>query len=261
MAGKYKRNGVLGGREPEPVRVGQSFGHWTYLRRGRGYRYRVVCVCGTEREVRSQDLRMGSSTSCGCLTGRSNLSRIGLLNTTHGTDYGSKLYRAWRNAKNRVFNRKSQKYQTYGAIGIDMDPVWAASFEAFAAYIGEPPGPEFSLDRIDVTKGYWPGNVKWSTAQEQGRNKHNTIRLTYGGLTRSLSDWCDQFGVKPSTARYRFRLGWSTEQVLFGKDTSNVSSNQRRTPRSEPGRRDYAGERTSLAGISSGQPQAAAWTS
>lgn len=53
------------------VHVGDRFGRWTVLRRGRtlnnGHVMAVcVCVCGSECEIRVCTLRSGHSTSCGC---------------------------------------------------------------------------------------------------------------------------------------------------------------------------------------------------
>ena len=249
MAGNYKRDGTLVGRSQASVELGARFGAWTYVGSGEGYRYRVRCDCGTERSVRSQDLRNGRSTSCGCLANSSKILGMGLANTTHGKDYGSKLYRAWGNAKNRVFNPKAQKFKTYGLLGIDMDPKWAKSFEAFANDVGEPPGPEFSLDRVDGSKGYWPGNVRWATATEQCRNRSVVLQLTYGGKTRPLIEWCEKYEINPNTARNRYHAGWTVEEILFGKGV-NHASNKRSASGGSAGWGHDAGE----LGTSSGVP-------
>ena len=251
MAGSYERDGTLNGRRRRKVADGTRFGAWTFLGFGEGYRYRVRCICGEDREVRSQDLRNGLSSSCGCLADPPNLAGIGRSNITHGTDYGSKLYRTWRNAKNRVFNPSAEKYATYGSKGIDMDPEWASSFEKFAAHLGEPPSPKHSLDRIDNTKGYWPGNIRWATVREQIANRSNTLRITFEGRTLPLTEWCEMLGLKKNTARHRLRAGWSAKDILFGKESSNVSD-QRRTHRGPENWRNNTDQRASVAGVPAG---------
>jgi hypothetical protein len=52
--------------------TGKRFGRWTVVQRAKanakGARWSCRCDCGTERIVRSWNLRSGTSTSCGCLS-------------------------------------------------------------------------------------------------------------------------------------------------------------------------------------------------
>ena len=59
---------------------GQSYGFWTVVEKaptivyksgGRATCWNCSCICGSERVVRTQDLRSGSSQSCGCMTSQS----------------------------------------------------------------------------------------------------------------------------------------------------------------------------------------------
>src|SRR3974390_990566 len=52
--------------------IGKAFGFWTVTdkatrkaRDGRLY-WKCICICGTEKEISSETLKNGSSTSCGC---------------------------------------------------------------------------------------------------------------------------------------------------------------------------------------------------
>lgn len=202
-------------RRPEYPDPGTRYGAWTYLQPGKGYRWTVRCDCGTVKEVRSQDLRQGASNSCGCLSAFGIAG--GEANLTHGIDYGSKLYRTWRNAKNRCFNPKATKYKDYGAKGITMHPAWAASFETFAEAVGEPPSPEHSLDRQRNTEGYVPGNVKWSTPTEQANNTRRNVRISFEGRTQTVAQWARERGIGASTIASRLRAGWSPSDALTKK--------------------------------------------
>ena len=201
---------TMSDRAPKYPEVGESFGSWVFVAPGHGYSWKMRCVCGTEREIRSQDIRQGASKSCGCVTPR---GLGGFKNKTHGQDYGNKLYRTWRNAKNRCFNPSAQKFDSYGAAGITMCPEWAESFEAFAAYLGEAPTPLHSIDRIDNTKGYEPGNVRWATAKEQVNNRKNTIRVQHEGKTVTLEELSVLCGIRKSTLAARRISGWPDEYL------------------------------------------------
>ena len=69
-------------------------------------------------------------------------------------------------------------YRNYGARGIAVCDRWRNSFADFLADMGEPPGPDYSLDRIDVNGNYEPGNVRWATSIEQAQNKRNSRAST-----------------------------------------------------------------------------------
>lgn len=212
---KYIRDGTMAGRAPALPEQGEKFGLWAFLSAESPTRWHAVCVCGVERTVRAQDLRRGRSASCGCRgSGFHPTTAGGVKRTLHGKDHGDKVYRAWRNAKNRVSNPRAQKYRTYGARGVTMCDEWFHSFEAFYAHVGEPPSTLHSLDRIDNEKGYEPGNVRWATAREQGLNRRTTIQLTVRGVTKPLVAWCEETGMNPATAGARFRRGWPAEAVI-----------------------------------------------
>jgi hypothetical protein len=66
---------------------------------------------------------------------------------------------------------KDQKYYA----GIDMDPRWAR-FEEFYADMGDRPEGH-TLDRIDGALGYWPGNCRWATPQEQRINQDRRVPM------------------------------------------------------------------------------------
>jgi len=88
-----------------------------------------------------------------------------------------------------------------------MCPEWMNDPVAFVEYIGEPPTPEHTVDRIDNARGYEPGNVRWATLIEQANNKTNNRIVTYRGESMTLSQMiraraADE-GVPESTMRRR----------------------------------------------------------
>lgn len=96
------------------------------------------------------------------------------LNETHGHAARGKrspTWNAWRAMINRCTYPSQQSYPRYGGRGITICERWRDSFENFLADVGEKPGPEYSLGRIDNDGNYEPGNVRWETVDQQIGNR------------------------------------------------------------------------------------------
>jgi len=185
--------------KPEHVKTKQLVSYWL-----------CRCDCGTTRAVISQSLRSGASQSCGC----KNLEDIRARKVKHDmTD--TVEYQIWCAIKARCHNPNHRSYSNYGGRGITICASWDKSFAAFIEDVGFRPGPEYSLDRIDNSGPYAPGNVRWATSFEQGSNKRNNLWLTYQGKTQTLTQWAREFGIHVSTVINRYRRGCPAEDILL----------------------------------------------
>jgi hypothetical protein len=139
----------------------------------------------------------------------------------HAPDgHSSPTYRSWDSARQRCTNPNNPEYHRYGGRGITFYPPWM-DFRVFLAYMGERP-PGTWIDRIDPNGNYEPGNVRWATPKEQGKNKRPRYpdltgmvfnRLTVLGCShrspRGARYWLCQCicGNQTVMAAYRFRSG------------------------------------------------------
>lgn len=206
--------GRYAARTANPVAPGQHFGLLLVVERLGPYRGRrqvlVACRCGAYKVVSEDNLRDEQTKSCGCL----RQQRMHSLNYKHG-ETRTALYRAWQGMWNRI--RRTELYPSYKRNNIHIASEWR-DYTAFRAYIleylGECP-PKHTLDRIDNTKGYEPGNVKWSTAKQQARNRSSNVILTVKGVSQTLIHWSEQTGLSSETIQARRRRGWSDEDAVL----------------------------------------------
>lgn len=156
-----------------------------------------ACACGNRKAISATRVRNGYTTSCGCFRPD---------NSTHGMRY-SPEYSSWQAMKGRCLDRDNKDYPRWGGSGVTICAEWVESFEAFYEHIGPRPNGT-TLDRIENTKGYQPGNVRWATLSEQAANRRDTWIVEIDGIqhpsveeaarahgvsTTTIVRWCDGF--------------------------------------------------------------------
>ncbi|MAF25775.1 hypothetical protein CL634_09415 [bacterium] len=75
-------------------------------------------------------------------------------------------YKSWTAMKQRCLNSKTKYYYLYGGKGIKIHTGWLSSFENFLEDMGERPGIEYSIHRVDSEGNYAPDNCEWITKSE-----------------------------------------------------------------------------------------------
>ena len=164
-----------------PFPVGAVFGELTCVgweRDGKMFNPRMRCSCGWEGCVHRSNIKHGRSTRC----------RTCAYKAAIATRYESKGYYAAcpdDTHRDRLLDRisaiivrctnpASQTYPDYGGRGITVHPAWLTDRVAFLAYLVTLDGwdkKELQLDRIDNDSGYRPGNLRFITRSENGKNK------------------------------------------------------------------------------------------
>lgn len=131
----------------------------------------------------------------------------------HGGSY-TPGYRVWAAMLRRCTNANAADYPRYGGRGITVCDRWRF-YENFLADMGPCPAG-LTLDRIDGTRGYEPGNCRWATYQEQNRNRRNNRLVTMNGKTRTLVEWCEIYGRNYDAVKQRInKLKWPADRALL----------------------------------------------
>ncbi len=185
---------------------------------GKPVRWIARCECGTVKEFAGAQFYNSNTRSCGCLKREMTVAR-NIAGTTHGQSHSlgirapSPTYRTWMMMIQRCCNPKHQAFARYGGRGITVCDRWRESFEAFEADVGTRPNG-LTLDRVDNSKGYEPGNCRWATRMEQNRNTRSNRMLTLDGETLCLIAWAERYSIEATTISERIKLGWSVRDAI-----------------------------------------------
>jgi hypothetical protein len=122
----------------------------------------------------------------------------------------TKAYSAWQAMVQRCHNPKAHNYAWYGARGIRVCERWRDDYSAFVDDVGVPQ-PGLSLERMDNSKGYEPGNCRWATMAEQAKNRRKGKQPDHN----SLRSKAKQHGLAYHVVYQRIKLlGWSEWKAL-----------------------------------------------
>lgn len=197
--------------------TGEKFGRLTVISffEKRDYKayWLCQCTCGNKKVIRGTHLTGGKIESCRCL----NRERFRASTTTHGGSRVSgyePLFKTWQQIRARCMQVGNVSYKNYGGRGITLCPRWM-DYAKFREDVSPLFRPGLSIDRIDNSGNYEPGNVRWATPKEQARNRRSSTRITMKGITRTLAEWAEVTGMPYSRLHHRiFSVKWPIERAL-----------------------------------------------
>ncbi|RKV79678.1 MAG: hypothetical protein D8H99_49175 [Streptococcus sp.] len=140
----------------------------TFERRKRYIYWLCKCDCGNEKYIRSDHLRYGKITSCGCFEKE---ARKEGNHTTHGLSK-TRIFKIFQGMKKRCYNPECVAYSNYGGRGIKICDEWLNNYTSFHDWaLSNGYADNLSIDRIDVNGNYEPSNCRWVDAKTQANNR------------------------------------------------------------------------------------------
>ena len=172
--------------------------------------WECVCDCGNKTIVHRTNLVSGRTTSCGCLH-----REIAKDQATKHNCTGTRLYRIWDGLRNRCNNPKHPNYNNYGGRGISVCSEWD-DFENFSKWsMANGYRDDLTIDRVDNDGNYEPSNCRWATKKVQANNTRKTIKITYNGDTKTLSEWAEIVGIRREYLWRRiYKRNWPIAKAL-----------------------------------------------
>jgi len=131
---------------------------------------------------------------------------------THGPEM-AKAYEAWVDMRRRTRSPRVDKGEANYA-SVNVCAAWD-SFETFVEDMGLPKAGE-SIDRIDGSGNYQPGNCRWATAVVQSRNR-SCVKLSEEKV-QELKQIRGEKGISQASLAAMFGVSQSmVSSILRGK--------------------------------------------
>ena len=141
----------------------------------------------------------------------------------------TRIYGVYRDMYNRCYNEKDISYDNYGGRGIKVCQEWLDDFMIFRkwaydnGYDENAPRGNYTLDRINPDGDYEPSNCRWANNYTQMNNKRNNLYYEIDGVTKTLSEWCREYGNLCVQSVYgRIKRGMDIKTALTKPMRKNI---------------------------------------
>lgn len=163
--------------------------------------FECKCDCGNTVEVSLKSLRNSGTKSCGCLQ-KAHASNV---NRKHGL-YKTRLHGIWKNMRQRCYNPKASKYDSYGGKGVIICEEWKNNFEPFYSWsLSNGYADDLTIDRKEVSGNYEPDNCRWITRKAQNYNTTRSRIIFYRGKSQTITEWAVELGMETKTLSDRLK--------------------------------------------------------
>lgn len=157
--------------------------------------------CGNMKEIETDNLISGNTTTCGC--GYKLHQTKDILDLDH--KYTAMI--------GRCYSPSNKAYKDYGNRGITVCDAWRNDKWEFIRWSLKAGYPSVgrSINRIDNDGPYSPENCEYTNSKKQNRNKRTSRMVTINGVTKCVAEWCEIIGLNPKWVMNQLRSRDDTE--------------------------------------------------
>ncbi len=158
--------------------------------------WRCRCRRGRIKVVSAASLK--KTPGCGCTVER------------HRMRY-TRFYRIWieirhRSKRHPAYQHVDVRWKTFAAFKHDM-------YVSYLHHVARHGETNTSIDRRDNEGPYSKKNCRWATRIVQGNNQRSNRRITFRGVTRTVTQWARALKVSDPTLFWRLNH-WPVERAL-----------------------------------------------
>lgn len=138
------------------------------------------------------------------------------MNFKHGLN-NHPLHLSWARMRGRCLNKNNPKYHRYGGRGVKICQEWLNDFKSYynwATENGWKPGLQVDKDYLGDGLLYSPTTCIIVSNKENCNRRSTTRLVTLNGVTKSVMQWCEWYGINQSTFYSRINTGWDFEIAL-----------------------------------------------
>lgn len=177
-----------------------------------GLIWRCKCDCGNTVNVLGQSLTRGATVSCGCY--HRELASKKAIHGHNRVKKRSLTYNTWDKMMSRCHNPNCREYKYYGAVGIYVCERWH-DFKNFLADMGERTCKELSIDRLDITKGYYKENCRWADKFIQANNTSRNVHVLYNERYYTVGELARMYNIDYDVLYSRiFKYKWTVKDAV-----------------------------------------------